>query len=259
MAQTFEEISQEFRATARKYDVPDDVASSIVDLHRGPLSCSDASATFVRWYTAVPGDPIASLTIADIHRMFQKSCADWKVTKNGLDRMWQYLSSKSGGEQAQDVAREIDWQAWRKQQMSGTGQAGAVSDALTHSLAMPIALCEKGLVREVLVEGVRRAADLSAWSESILAGFQNGGGVGALAQAHESLPGGGSGKRGYPGYGGALVGKIVFGIGVPAVITAVGVGCAVAGGPAGWAGATYCWGVAGYYSKRVYDDWDPIF
>lgn len=228
--QNFDMITKEFLEAARRDNLPEDIAANIVDMHRGPVSSTDAFVTWIRWYHALPGDPIANLTISDIHKMFQRGTEDWRRTEKALDEMFSYVTDPANIEQAVKFARLSNWQSLRTHIASAL-ETKAKPSLLLSSLNTPIALAQKGLVRDLLVETIRRCSDANAAHASLLAEFERGG-VARLAPALGALPPYGGGK----GIGGAA-GWAVAG-------TTVATIAAIACGTAGLAGAAMGCGIA---------------
>lgn len=251
MAQrTFDQISDQFRSAAREKQVPQELVSAVVDLHRGPLAFSDATASYVRWYTATPGDPAAELTLPAIREKFSASAEAWRQSQAAVGHVDSFLYGPGRPTPPEEIARQLPWGEWRSQ-LAKTLGTGFVAGEILRAAESPVQLGKQGKVKELLSENARQNAELSAWSASLLASLSSSHDP---VKVHEVLLNELQAK-GYPSWGAATLGRVVTGLVVPGVIVATGVGCALAGGPAGWAGAAYCWGVAGYYSKRVYDDW----
>lgn len=235
---SFDTITKEFLEAARRDNLPENLASNIVELHRGPVSSTEAFITWARWYNALPGDPITNLTISDIHKMFQSGAEDWGHTEKALDELWSYLTNPANIEQASKFACLSNWQSLRTHIASAL-ETKAKPSLLLSCLDTPVALAQKGLVRDMLVETIRRCSDANAAHASLLAEFERGG-VARLARALGALPPYGGGKGIGEAAGWAIGGTTVAaGVAIAcglAVMPFAAVGCGIAA--AGY--AAYC-------------------
>jgi hypothetical protein len=233
---TFDEITQDFRSAAQHENLPPTLTASIVNLYRGPDGSIDAFTTWNRWYHAPPGDPIANLTISDIHKKFQKGTEDWERSLKALDGLWTFLADAANVDRASESGRRGDWTGLRTYVASQLEHRTPAASALLRALDTPVALAQKGAIRELLVETTRRCHDATAGHAEFLDSLEHGGI--ALAQDTKGV----AGAIGWMIGGTFAAGGVAVACGLGSMpVAAVGCGLAAAG---------YC----GYCLHRLYED-----
>lgn len=244
MDNAFDDITKEFLAAARRENLPETIATNIVELHKGPVSSIEAFITWKHWYNALPGDPVGNLTISDIHKMFQQGADDWKRTQKASDNLWAYLTDTTNVERATDRAKAFEWQSLRNSISNALGSRKATSEDLLSFLGTPISFAQKGLVRELAAESIRQYGDSAAEHATLLAELERGG-LARLALV--------SGGKGYSPYWRA--GAVAAGWTVAFAGTAVL--CGLASLPiAAATSALAAGGYAGYCLHRLREDPD---
>lgn len=154
---TFEQATEEFLAAARQERLPEMMANNLIELYRGPISGADAIGTATRWFTARPGDPVANLTLNEIHGLFQKAHDDWKRSLKALDEIWTRSTAPAHIQKVAEISRQADWQSLRNRIASEIKAQDLPSVTVLRHFDSYANLAQKGLVREPLVTTLQHA------------------------------------------------------------------------------------------------------
>lgn len=169
-AQKFESMTATFWHEAEKIQFPPERATQIVNLNRGPVFSTDAYVTWMRWYHALPGDPISNLTVSDLRDRFVIGAEAWQQSQQALDEIWSWMTEPAIYDETAQAVRAADWQAYRQAAMGELER----ETPLAH-LDASISLAKKGLVRELMVDTMHSTGQASAEHALLLAELEAGG------------------------------------------------------------------------------------
>jgi hypothetical protein len=244
--QSFDKITQEFLTAAKRDHLPDHLSEVVVELHRGPVSGTDALVTWKRWLEAPPDDPIGDLTPRDIRDLFQRSVQDLGRSQKAMDGLSKRVTDPSNLPTFAEASRKSNWQAFRSVIADGIRTGSSPRESLLATLDTPLRLAQHGLLQDLFVETFRRSVDAFTEQTALLEELSRGGLAGLVGAS-----GSARGSKGLPG-------AIMWHVGGTAFAGGVGIasgllGLPIAAGGCGIAAAGYCLYCLSRYRRVDFD------
>jgi hypothetical protein len=234
--QSFDRITQEFLTAAKRDQLAEHLSTVVVELHRGPMSGTDALVTWRRWLDSPPDDPIGDLTVREIRDLFQRGVQDLGRSQKALDEFSMLVTDPANLPTFTEAARKANWQGFRTIIADAVRKESSTSESVLTTLEMPLRLAQQGLLQHLLVETFRRSSEAFSEQTALLEELSRHGLAGLMR------------TRG--SYGEAIgwhVGGTAFAAGV--AIGAGKLGLTIAAGGCGAAAAVYCGWCLGRYAN----------